>query len=264
MAEFDFIIPFRARSTTRQWSNVCELLQQTLASVMNSSDQRSRVIIVGHERPEIDLPAKRCLFLEATFDPPPTETMDWPGDKRIFSWHTDKGRKLLQGIFRSRQDSSRYFMPLDADDLVSSKLVGHCLDGDHPHGYFIDVGYRMNAETPGWLFSRRQFYHECGSSSILRTSIAPFPEVLDYSRDFDDYYVRRYVVHAYVPECLQKLEKPLQAVPFPAAVYRFHEQNIFANSMRKTDSILRKYARILFRGKRITAALRDEFAIPVA
>ncbi len=119
MADFDFIIPFRARSTSRNWAQVCELLKQTICSVMNSKDQRFRIIIVGHERPDCELPFDRCLFLEAIFAPPPPESMEWPGDQRIFAWHTDKGRKLIQGIARSREDGARYFMPLDADDLVS-------------------------------------------------------------------------------------------------------------------------------------------------
>lgn len=264
MAEFDFVIPFRARSTTRNWPQVCTLLEQTIASVLNSSDPRCRMVIVGHEKPDFSLPADRCLFLEAEFSPPDAASNELPGPERIFVWHTDKGRKLLMGIDRARQDGAKYFMPLDADDLISSELVGHCLRHDHPHGYYVERGYRMDADSPGWLFSRKQFFHECGSSCILRTEVAPLPEKIDLSKDFDDYYIRRYVVHAYVPECLQKQGTPLQELSFPAAVYRFHDQNIFANSMRRPDSWLRLRARRLFRGKRITEALRREFCIPAS
>lgn len=257
----DFVVPLRAKTTTNNWSRTCELLAQTVSSILNSRDDRLRVLISCHDTPEQLPHDSRIEILPVPFAPPLSESKSFDTAKRLFVWETDKGRKLLYGIERARASGTRYFMPTDADDLISSKLVGWCLEQNHPYGYFIDEGYRLNDENLSRVYYRRRFFKECGSSAILRTQLAPFPHQPDYSLDLNDRYTRRYVVHAYLPESMARQGNPLKPVPFPSAVYRFHEQNIFAASARRQDSPLRRWLRELIKGRPVDDALRAEFLI---
>jgi hypothetical protein len=155
-------------------------------------------------------------------------------------------------------------MVLDADDLISSKLVAYCLSNNHPNGYYINYGYRNDPQKSGYLFKRNNFFHECGSSFILDPFKAPYPDKeIDLNIETgENYFVRRYVVHAYIPSCMEKMGFPLQSIPFASAIYRFHETNIYANTFRKPDSLIRRYARLFFKGVKINSQLRQEFAIP--
>lgn len=262
---FTFLVPFLAKCATQKWETACRLLEETLRSACNQTDSRFRVLVVCHEIPDITFDKQKCEFIEVNLPiiyPFSTEL----NQPLIFLQRSDKGRKILAGIKEARRDNSRYFMILDADDLVSSNLVSHCLNKEHPNGYFINTGYRNDVQLPGYLFKRRNFYHECGSSFILNTHKAPYPDTdiaLD-SETYDNYFVRRYIVHAYVPSCLDKMGFPLQPIPFPAAIYRFHDSNIYATTLRPPDSILRRYGRLLLKGQKITQQLRTEFAIPLS
>jgi len=257
-----FIIPLRARSTTTRWPLVSQLLMQTLASITNSRDSRYRVFVVGHDRPEPFPNSDRIEFIAASFPAPSAETLLMKDRERIFHWRTDKGRKILLGIKIVREIGYAYFMPTDADDLISSRIVGCCLDRNSPNGYYIEYGLKMEKLSDSTLFRRRNFFRECGTSSILRTDKAPFPGNLDLSLDFNDYYIRRYVNHAYIPSCMEGLGTPLQRIPFPAVIYRFHGQNIYAASIRRPNSRLRRIAALLIKGVRVTDPLRREFMIP--
>jgi len=111
------------------------------------------------------------------------------------------------------------------------------------------------------MFWRHRFYEECGSSYLIRSSLAPFPERLDDTLDLSDYFVRRYVGHAYVREDLAKRGTPLDALPFYGAVYSFNSQNFYASEYRRADSPWRNMARLVFKGRWVTSALRREFGI---
>lgn len=261
---FDFIVPLRARSTTEDWSGVCKVLEHTLASLCNTPGEDYRVIVVYHDRPTIAALDARVLMLPVGFEAPPPESWMLESPERTKLWETDKCRKILTGLARTRADGSRYVMPFDADDFVSSRLVGFCLSADHPAGYFIDAGYRIDDDTPGWVFPRRRFFEECGSSNILRTELAPFPDDGHTVLEFESHFIRRYVLHAYMPEYMERIGQPLMAVPFPGAAYRFHRNNMYANRMRRPDGLLRKIGRQLLKGKRIDTALSTEFGFETA
>ena len=145
---------------------------------------------------------------------------------------TDKGRKMLHGLALAREDDDSHVMFLDADDLVSNRLAGYVAEHPTANGWFINRGYRLNEAPHPRLFWRHNFHLECGSSHIIRSDIAPFPEKLDDSLDFSDYFIRRYEVHAHLKECLDNSKTPLAPLPFYGAIYTFNQKNIFAMTRR--------------------------------
>ena len=257
----NFVIPLRDKSTTDNWLGVCKLLKRTLHSAASQSHGSFRILVVGHSLPDgFELP-ERCVFIPVHFDPPYLKPDD-DIEHRLWLMRTDKGRKMLHGLARVRKDSVAYVMFLDADDLVSNRLAGFVVENKGANGWFFEYGYRMDIFTDGRpsLYWRKKFYHECGSSYILRADLAPFPDRLDDTADFSNYYVRRYVVHAYVKDNFEKLGFPLLPLPFYGAIYTFNGKNIFAMT-RRTETPLYKLIQRLIKGRRITPALKHEFGM---
>lgn len=255
-----FVIPLRAASTAADWPGVCRLLERTLASACGQLHDDYRVVVVCHGQPKGILAPSRCEFLEVSF-PPPTPGPQDDRDRRLFLLHSDKGRKLLRGLERARSVPGSYVMFLDADDLVSNRLAGFVAEHAGANGWYIDRGYRMDENLRHVVFWRRRFYEECGSSYVIRSDLAPFPQQRDDALDLSDYFVRRYVGHAYVRGDLAKRGTPLAALPFYGAVYSFNGQNFYAGEYRRPDSPWRKMARLMFKARWVTPALRREFGI---
>jgi hypothetical protein len=175
--------------------------------------------------------------------------------------HSDKGRKILHGLDIARADKGSYVMFLDADDLVSNRLAGFVERHKGANGWYFDRGYRMDYMFNNFVFWRRAFYHECGSSYIIRSDLAPFPESRDDTLDFSDYHVRRYVVHAYVREDLAKRGTPLAPLPFYGAIYTFNGRNIYAYTHRAPETLWRVMVRMLVKGRWMTSRFRKEFGV---
>lgn len=255
-----FVIPLRDAGTTANWRRVCLLLERTLASAAGQAQGRWRILLLCHTRPEgISLP-QGCEVLPMSFAPPAITPQD-DRDRRLWLMHTDKGRKLLHGLAVARADAGSYVMFLDADDLVSCRLAQHVETHTGAPGWYMETGYRMDERFRHFVYWRRSFYHECGSSYIIRSDLAPCPERLDDTLDLSDYYVRRYVVHAYVKDDLAKRGTPLAPLPFRGAIYTFNGENFYAGEHRRPDRLWRTVARGLLKGRWITRRLRAEFGI---
>ena len=256
-----FIIPFRSKNSSRDFTKVCLLLERTLASVCNQTCAEYRVLVICHERPDGIADHPRVEYVSVPFEPPPVSVLDLPREERLFAMRSDKGRKLIRGLEIARRDASDYVMFVDADDLVSRSIAQLCEGVGHPNGWLIDRGYRMDETTPWIAYRRRRFNHECGSSHILRTAKAPFPEKPDYSLDFDDHYIRGYDLHAYVGKNMENSGSPLAICPFYGAVYYFNDQAIFSKDCRRKDGLVRIIMRAMVKGRLVTSSFRNEFGI---
>ncbi len=256
----NFVIPLRDESTTDDWPGVCVLLERTLESACAQTGAACRAVVVGHRRPEGIRWPENAEFVPVSFPPPKLPPQCAP-DRRIWLLHTDKGRKLLHGLAAARELSDAYVMFLDADDLVSNRLAQWTNRNAGANGWYFDRGYRLDEYPRPALYWRRRFYHECGSSYILRAAVAPFPNRLDDTLDLSDYYVRRYVTHAYIRDDMSRRGVPLSALPFYGAIYTFNRRNFFATQHREPDSNWRRWLRHLLKRRPITPALRREFAL---
>ncbi len=256
------VIPLRSRQVSPDFGRVSAQLRATIASVRaGASVAECRILIVGHDLPELDFAAHDVEFMSVEFAPPRRLPRDAADIEALTAMRADKGRKILVALDRLRQTPRDYFMCLDADDLLSSRLLTYLRTERPAHGCYFERGYKFDLASPLRIFPRRRFFHECGSSFVLRIDAAPFPHRLDLSLGFSDKFIRRYDVHAYVPQAMADAGKPLQALPFPGAIYVVGGQNFYANMFR------RRYPRILTQlrnftlGHRLTPALASEFSL---
>lgn len=216
---FIFGLSLASRAASQKWDHTEHLLARTLRSVLNQSDPRFRVVICGHERPDIkELDDPRVIFITADIKPPANSSQF----RRDKMWK----RRLIGAALRNM--GGGYFFPLDADDLVHTNLVAHVLSDDNRRGYNINHGYVEDflnsklAPVPGaWSVP---FDRVCGSSAVLYFEPEDLP--LD-GRNDESLYFNLFQSHAYWPVVAEESGKPLATVPFPAAVYVVnHSQNL--------------------------------------
>lgn len=213
-----FGIPL-APATLGDWAHTCKMLEHTLDSVFNQSDSRFRILISGHQQPDIGLlNESRVEFLLCKEKPPKN-----PGNHRkdVLNKNFLIGKRL-------RELGGGYFMHLDADDLVHKDLVKFILNDDNKTGYSIRQGYALDyfnkrlAPVPGaWDAS---FDQVCGSCAVIyfNNSDLPFD-----GADTSTLAYNMFRHHAYWRVTSQELGRPLVDLPFPGAIYIVnHSQNI--------------------------------------
>jgi hypothetical protein len=122
-----FIIPVRHQDNARDWSLLKANLVQTIASILNQTNDDWRGIIVANEGADLpDLP-ERFDVERVTFPPNDMHELGKSGNMEDFydAFRADKGRRVLKGMLRAR--GSRFFMIVDDDDFVSARICPTCV-----------------------------------------------------------------------------------------------------------------------------------------
>lgn len=160
---FTFGIPLIAREAAADWPLVERLLVLTLTSLAGQGDRDFRVIVAGHDRPDIDV-ALPVDFLQA---PWPVET--------VRADNLDRGRKVQAINEAVLADGGGLLMLLDADDWVDTSLVATARATIPPgqigavieRGYAIDPREGKALPVPHAAFDKG-FDRLCGSSVVAR------------------------------------------------------------------------------------------------
>lgn len=244
--QFFFGVPLRARATAQSWDRVCALLQMCLRSVINQTDGDFHILLACHDVPdfaEMSDPRVQILCIEAPVPTTPDEQM------------YDKGRKTRAIRVAMGQHGGGYLMLLDADDLVSNKLVSFVRCDQDPNGYLIDNGYEYDCSTGRVRFAPR-FNRVCGSSAIFHFA----PEDLPQTADDVDSTSDKFKGHNIWAATAADLGRPFCKLPFRGAMYL---TNNGENHSALTGNIgwRRKLLRRLTPARRASDALRAEFAL---
>ena len=159
---FTFGIPLIAKASARDWPLVERLLALTLASVAAQTDAEFRVLIVGHDRPDIDATVD---FVEA----------DWPPEA-VRADNLDSGRKKTVICEHVLARGGGLLLLLDADDWVDRRLVevaratilSHEIGGVVTSGFATDLRSLRSIPIPHAGLFDREFHRLCGSSIVAR------------------------------------------------------------------------------------------------
>jgi exopolysaccharide biosynthesis galactosyltransferase PssJ len=277
-----FLIPFASRQVKSDWQTACAHLQQTLRSIRNSVNGDYRAVVAGHERPDFNLGfGSRFHFLSVKACPVPSHQHDHVSLVR------DKLRKIAAAWEYAKSAwNPKYVMKLDADDLISSRLVQWLHAADGAAGYLISRGWVWRPGSRYLIQQTEYFDRTCGSCLIIRSDVAdkigPFltesegyclDEVNSRFAATDHYSLvpgsgssslllndssTRYVAQfAY-------LGQKLSTVPFRAAVYRTGNPDSLEGRLRLIAppiQTLRMVVGRIRRTKFITASLRREFML---
>jgi hypothetical protein len=211
-----FIIPVRHQDNARDWSLLKANLAQTVASISNQTNDDWRGIIVANEGAGLpELP--RGFSVERVDFPPNVMHELGKADVEDFrdAFRVDKGRRVLRGMLRARD--SRFFMIVDDDDFVSSRIVQFVSENPDANGWTIDRGYIWD-DGGKVLLGHDEFNHLCGTSLIVRSDLYELPgrfedASLDWIKSMLGSHVR-------IADILAKRGAALATLPFRGAVYR--------------------------------------------
>ncbi len=255
---FFFCIPLMPKANAGDWSQVCRVFRQTLYSLEGQSNQNFKVLLAAQDLPDFF----SDIDLDIVHVPAPWTVEDDKSHKlRDKRW---KKSVLLRHV---RQAGDGYVMMLDADDLVSNRLVEHALNDRNPNGYIIETGYAYDwksdliAPIPGvW---GKTFDSVCGSCSVIYFNKEDLPS--SDSKDAGEegqFLAAKLKQHAHWKHVMADAGRPLAPVPFPAAVYVLNHDNNLHYSIAP-DRRLQVPRKIKSRQIPLTDGIRREFSLPV-
>jgi hypothetical protein len=246
-----FGVPLKSRLISKDWTQVCRLLSNTLTSIAGQTGGDFKVLVAHHEAPDVPHRADpRFEFLQVDF-PPPLYRREMM---------IDKSRKSEVIAERVRQLGGGYIMYVDADDLVSNRIAEFVARDRAEHGYVCRVGYEYDAVTETLRWSPR-FDRMCGTSKIMRWPVSELPEVA-FAREGVPF--RRYLDagHAHWATMASADKRPLKTLPFAAVIYVLRHagenHSIATNNIGWRRALVRRFVP----GRRISDEVRREFAIP--
>jgi hypothetical protein len=164
--EVAFAISLKSKKTSRNWTRVQNNLARTLRSILHNTDQNYRILIAGHNKPNIEeMKSDRVTWLPVRF-PPPTNSRQYSSDKL-------RKRRVI-GTYLRKIGFSGYFMPLDADDWIHYRFVEFIRSNPIADAFVINTGCMANLKHKQ-IWARERFYTNCGSSAVFYFSNRDFP-----------------------------------------------------------------------------------------
>lgn len=229
-----FVIPLMSSQVSKSWDHVSKLFERCVRSVCNQTSTNYRVIVVCHEKPQIEFTHPNITYVEVEF---PVPGLD------LTSKSVDKHRKMLAGLRYAGQFEPSHTMHVDADDCISRHLAKFVEQNPESNGWFVNKGYVYQDGGKFIYFKRRDFYQWCGTSSIFRYDLNPLPEGLNYehievndgisenlSEEIKDYY-GCYFQHRKIVQYRAQRGTPTEPLPFPGAVYILdHGESMSSNN----------------------------------
>lgn len=203
-----FCIPLISKKLAVSWEGVVDNLNNTIRSIMGQSNGNFEVAICHNEKPEIDFWSdSRVKSIPAEF----------PGNTDLMQSNTDKRDKLRHIASMYRDGGERYFMLLDADDLVHRRLCEYVLTDDNRRGYAITKGFSLDASDGRLYQIDSKFEQYCASCFIGYFKTADLPT------DHADLEARFSIIlstkHRSWHQKASQLGQPVDPVDFYSVVY---------------------------------------------
>lgn len=171
--EVAFLVSMRSKRASRDWGAACDCLSKTLRTVLAQTDQNFRVLVAGHEKPDIpELNSSKVTWV-SVFHAAPSSPRGFTADKNA------KRREL--GFLLGKEGFEGFVMPLDADDWVHRRLVEFIRRSGDTSPSFFRAGFICNLNNNKVQVrlgneGKRPFYKGCGSGSFFYFQQSDFPK----------------------------------------------------------------------------------------
>jgi hypothetical protein len=260
-----FIIPFKSRAVSLDWTRDCLLLKQTLNSAWRQTDPDYQVIVVHHEKPiTANSYDSRVSFLAVDYPSP--EIRAHLSNAEV--GRSDKWKKITRGFLKAQEYCPDFVMVVDADDLIHRELARHANARKTANGWVFKSGYRYHYGGH-WLVHTGCFHQICGTSIIVRNELVGCDGI---SGDSNGALMREQLGHMRAEKYFSSRGTPLDDLPFPGAIYVLgHSGNQSQNTTdpnRREHRLWRRLSpaellRALLRTRiqLLTASLREQFSM---
>jgi hypothetical protein len=215
---------------SKNWDWTVRDFNRTLASIYNQTNPNFRILVGCHDIPELLIPTDERLEFLKLDSPPPNI-----GDHVVQFFHDRKSKLWIAGQ-RMKALGGQWFMCVDADDLVSSRIVDFVLNNQNSNGYIAERGYFLDAQTltilevPHQSVFRLPLHQITGSCVVAKFSLTDIPDktLIDYKSRFMKYQADHRIFYKY---SIQE-NNPLSLFPFPAIIYVLNTgENVSINHM---------------------------------
>ena len=233
--EIVFAISLKSRIVSRNWDHVQASLSKTLRSILRNTDQNFRIIIAGHEKPDIkEIEHSQVTWLSVDFPPPVP-----PGNALEF--HVDKRHKRrVIGAYLREIGFSGYFMVLDADDWIHYRFVEYIRSQPITDAFVLTKGIMINQGLKE-VWVRNRFYRGCGSSAVVYFSNKDFPITSKKEEAEKLPFGMTTMHHPRVPQDLKAINKDFKEVDLPFVSYVLgHGDNISVISGNRSNRVSAK------------------------
>jgi hypothetical protein len=274
-----FLIPFVSPQVSANWLSACAYLQQTLRSIRNSTNENYRVVVVGSEKPQLEMDFDSRIHVISFEQPFPLHP------NRRAALRLDKLAKIDAAWRYAKTNwQPKYVMKLDADDFISSRLVGWLDHAGTEAGYLVRDGWLWSSGAHYLIQCTEYLDRVCGSCLIIRSDLAdrtgPFLTeaegvVLDQEASSfaaSDHYslvpgsktttLLLNESHQRIEAQFSFLGRELHTFPFGAVIYRLSSHSVTGVSGDGSSKFnLRKTLGAIRRTRFITQSLRKEFML---
>lgn len=258
-----FIVPFKPKTVSRNWELDSRLLERTLKSICNQSNESFKVILVFNDRPDIDFTHPNLIFLHYPFAPAFSDEIE--DQEYVFKYYSkeyaekmlDKGKKTFYGCNKAIEIGCDYLMGVDSDDLISNQIAEF-------------VNNRVNTRVAGWRIKKGFICEENssiliksfaiqninGSTHIIRKDLIKIP---DFNTNIYWNY-NLFEAHGYTYERIREFHKETLAdYPSFGVIYMIHQNNTSDIRLFTQKISLKNFIKKLVRGKRLNNQIRHEF-----
>lgn len=157
-----FLVTVKPKAVASDWATYSRVVNRTLKSLTSQTTLGFRVVVVHDELPS---PMFRHPNLEYV-------RLSLPTPQDYAAKENDKALRLLAGMEHASKWPSTYFMPVDSDDLVSTRLAGFLAGQGRQAGWASTAGYIWPLGWPMVLKERSNLPDVCGSALVLGADVA--------------------------------------------------------------------------------------------
>lgn len=248
-----FGIPLRSKTSSNNWDKVCILFNRTLWSVYNQTNPNFKIIVACHEKPKLDKNYDdRVEFIQ----------VDIPFPKDLNEQMCDKGYKVHKIAKRIREYGGGFTMIVDADDLISNKIVEFVLNNKtNLYGWYIKSGYILYLDKMQLKYAPK---FPSGSNCIINYTQELLPDNMENawkaSNETNLYIVIKGHSVTTKKNACADIGRPIRPFPFKAAIYVLGtgDNHSTLNGQR---SLLRNLFDFLTPSKSINNKIKNEFSI---
>jgi hypothetical protein len=251
------IIPLKSKKVSENWQITSDLLYQTILSILGQTSYEYKIIVVGHEKPELPI---EYPFIEC---PLPLPIWDYVQDPithyKQIDYILDKTRKISLGLQYFSSDKVDYYYVLDADDILHKTLVSYIHQINSPNGYILKLGYEYYINKKKILL-RNDIEKRCGSTTILHKSLVSIPKSLQDSDVWSHPWGQ--ISHGDMEKYFHEKKRSLYHIHFPFLLYTLNHGQNASNEFRKgwktkTKQMLKE----LIYSKPISDSVKETFSL---
>lgn len=221
-----FAISLKSKRVARNWETVIKQFGKTLRSILNNTHQNFKIIVAGHEKPDIkELNNNKVTWIGVNF----------PISRSKVGMSTDKmNKRKAIAQYLSAEGFSGYFMPLDADDWVHYRLVEFINKTPFTKAIIFNKGIMSNLmKNEIWMISN--FYKHCGSCSIFYFQNEQFPS--DHTYKGGVFHALTLTSHPKIIQYLKMHKVKYSLVDFPLVfrVFGYGDNNLTVKGKLSLD-----------------------------